>query len=543
MTEATPVITRNRGWSPLWLLPAAALIGGLWMVIQTYLAAGPTIYIDFETADGIEAGKTKVKMLNVDVGLVETVALRKDAVGVRATVSLEKPVLGLLREETQFWIVRARVGSEGISGISTLLSGGYIELAPGAGEAGKRRFVGRESPPLTPVGAPGKRLRLVSERASVGVGQSVFFQEFKAGRIEAVAYDPVRLMAVYDVFIDAPFDRSIVSSTRFWDVSGLSLEASADGIHLQVSAVEALLRGGIAFGTPSELPPGEPVAEGAEFTLYGSYSDILKNPYQHGAYYVVQFDQALGGLVPGAPVKFRGILIGQVERILLSKFSANGVYQADQPIPVLVYLEPGRLEVPDTAASVEGLTESLNISVGKGMRATLQLGNLLTGSQQISLDFYPDAAPTEPSLFDGYPVIPSIETGVGRIENQLTGLLAKLNSLPMNDTFDSANNTLTQASDLLNRLNSSAESLNQLLAADDTQRLTGELLNAVQELNVVMSGYTQDSALYQDLRAAVGSLDQSLANLESFTKTLADKPNALVFSKTVEADPEPKAKP
>ena len=40
-------------------------------------------------------------------------------------------MMKLLSEDTEFWIVRPRIGSEGVSGIGTIFSGAYIQLEPG----------------------------------------------------------------------------------------------------------------------------------------------------------------------------------------------------------------------------------------------------------------------------------------------------------------------------------------------------------------------------------------------------------------------------
>ena len=113
MTDNAASISTRTRVSPLWIIPIVALVAGIWMVVQSYLSEGPTITINFETAEGLAAGKTKVKMLSVEVGLVEAVSLNKDMTGVKVTVSLDKAVSPLLRDDTEFWVVRARVGAEG----------------------------------------------------------------------------------------------------------------------------------------------------------------------------------------------------------------------------------------------------------------------------------------------------------------------------------------------------------------------------------------------------------------------------------------------
>ncbi len=542
MTNTEPAITTTRRLSAIWILPLAALVIGIWMVVQAYLSAGPTIVVEFAHAEGLEQGKTKVKMLNVEVGLVETVALKKDASGVRAHISLQPSVAPLLRQDTRFWVVRARVGTAGITGIGTLLSGGYIELAPGSGKPGQRHFIGLETPPLTPLGAPGKRLKLVSKRAAISVGDPILYKGFRVGRVEAMAFNTVNKEASYDLFVDAPYDELITSTTRFWDVSGISINASAGGIQLNVGTVETLLLGGVSFATPSNLPSGAPVEDGAEFDLYDSYADILTNPYRFGTHFVVEFGQAIGGLVPGAPVTFRGIQIGSVERILLREFSADGIYSSSAPIPVLIYVEPGRLEAPDTRESVEELRAALQESIANGLRATLQVGNLLTGRQQINFDYFDNVPDAELKQFDQYVVIPSVETGVGRLEHQVGTLLTKLNSLELEDTVVGANRVLAETRNLVVKLNNSAAALNTLLETEGTRRLPGELAAALTKLNTTLDGYSQDGALYQNLRASAASLEATLSNLDELSRQLADKPNSLLFAPAKLEDPIPEAK-
>ena len=159
MTEAEAVVSERRRISAIWLVPIVALVLGVWMLIHTLRSQGPEITIVFSSGEGIEADKTKIKFRAVDVGLVESVGLADDLESVVVTAQLDKAAAPLLREDTQFWVVRPRVGPGGVSGLGTLLSGGYIQLAPGTGEEGRREFEGMDAPPVTPAGTPGLQLR------------------------------------------------------------------------------------------------------------------------------------------------------------------------------------------------------------------------------------------------------------------------------------------------------------------------------------------------------------------------------------------------
>src|SRR5687768_9179060 len=116
-------VTRRRGISIVWLIPlVAALIAGF-IGYRAMTSQGPTITITFDTAEGLQAGKTKIRYLDVDVGTVETVAIGPDLKHIVVTASMVPGATAYLNERTKFWIVKPRVGVGGVSGLSTLLSG------------------------------------------------------------------------------------------------------------------------------------------------------------------------------------------------------------------------------------------------------------------------------------------------------------------------------------------------------------------------------------------------------------------------------------
>ena len=548
MSDMQPLVSSGRKFSAVWIIPLVALVMVLSMGIQNFMTQGPTITLDFATADGLQAGKTKVRLLSVDIGLVESVALKENMSGVTATVKLGPEARPLLREDTRFWVVRARVGAGGVSGLSTLVGGTYIEMAPGTGSVGQREFVGLEEPPLTSLDAPGVRLTLFSKRAgSLSVGESVVYRGYSVGRIESMEFDEEQRQVRYDIFVDAPFHKLINSNTRFWNASGISLKASAEGVEVHIGSMDTLLLGGVAFDAPPGLPSGSPIDNGQKYHLYESYEDILKNPYAYGLYYVVSFYQSVRGLESGAPVEYRGIPIGRVERILVKELSALSMGEdrsaVGQGIPVLIYLEPGRLELPDNQTSIAALRQAIEAGVPKGLRATLMTGNLLTGKQLVSIDFFPEEEPAELGEFGQYVAIPTIETGVGRLENQVTSFLDRLNALPLEETVTGVNTVLGSADNSLSSLTETLDSVNNLIDSDDSRRLSSELVATLGELRSALTGLSPDSKMYQSLGASVNSLNGTLENLDDLIRQLSVKPSSLLFPTSPEMDPIPEARP
>ena len=534
VTTEQAEISQGRKISGIWFIPLLALVLGIYMVVHNWMTEGPEIEIAFKTASGLEQGKTKVKYRNVNMGVVEEVHLNDDLDGVIATVKLDRQALPLLREDTRFWVVTARVGLDNISGLDTLLSGAYIQLSPGTGKKGDREFVALEKPPMTPSDAPGLRLKLTSDQASsVSTGDTVLFKGYRVGRVESMEFNPTEKLVHYEIFIDAPFHKLVNSRVHFWDVSGVSLSANASGFKIETGSLDTVLLGGVAFGVPDGVAAGKEVVPDTEFKLYPSYEETLINPYRYGTHYVINFAQSIKGLEPDAPVEYRGIHIGRVERILLKESLENSIEQDTQgegdSIPILVYLEPGRMELPDQESSIQRLQEAIRAGVGNGMRASLETGSFLTGAKYINIDYFVGVEEAGIGSFLEYPTLPSIETGLGQIEQKLTAILDKINALPLEETVSNANNAVA--------------TLNKILETQSTQQLPQQLNETLQELRTTLKGFSPDSNAYQSINSSLLRLNRTLGNMESLTRTLSGNPNAAILPSSPIPDPVPEVKP
>lgn len=118
--------------SPIWIVPFVAIIIGLWLVYDNYTSRGTLITLTMNNAEGIEAGNTSIRSRNVEIGLVQNVQLSEDLSSAVITARIQPQAEALLREDSRFWVVKPRIGREGISGLSTVLSGAYIQLEPEA---------------------------------------------------------------------------------------------------------------------------------------------------------------------------------------------------------------------------------------------------------------------------------------------------------------------------------------------------------------------------------------------------------------------------
>lgn len=537
MSEVQTAHVARRHLSAVWIVPLVAMLLGLWLVVDAYRSQGPEVRIEFATAEALEEDTTPVKVRNVEIGRVTDIALKEDLSGVLVTADLNAAARGLLRDDTRFWVVRPRVSRAGISGLGTIVSGAYIEVSPGVGgPADDYRFEGLDHAPPTPTGTPGLRVNLVSETSgSLGVGDPVLYRGYTVGRVESTELDVASREVRYSIFIDAPYDELVTTATRFWNASGISAEVNADGANLNLASFETLIAGGVAFDLPDGATPGAAVQTGETFQLLADESSVDERPHRYHEEYVVSFSQSVRGLSSGAPVTFRGIQVGTVERIMVREGTAGALSSGRQaPIPVLIRLEPGRFQMADSPAGVDNLRRDLARAVENGLRGALESGSLITGSLYVNFDFYADAAPASLDEFDGHPAIPTISGGLARLQQQVGRLLAKLNELPLERSVDAANATLAE-------LEASAAGLRALLERDDVQALPERLEHTLDNVDATLAAYADGSGLPRRLESAVTELERTLRSVRAVAETLERDPNAVIFPSRPAADPDPRA--
>ncbi|MHC5064402.1 MAG: MlaD family protein, partial [Planctomycetota bacterium] len=153
-TGPAPIVEKGRSVSTIWAVPIVAALVGAWLWFDTVASQGPEITISFETGDGLEAGKTKLKFKSMEVGMVDSISFSDDMTRVIAHATMEKSAEDLLTNGAQFWVVRPRLGATGVSGLDTLIAGPYISISQGNG-APMREFVGLEEAPPNPEDRPG----------------------------------------------------------------------------------------------------------------------------------------------------------------------------------------------------------------------------------------------------------------------------------------------------------------------------------------------------------------------------------------------------
>ncbi len=536
-----PVVqARKRQLSLIWLVPViAALIGG-WLIYKTLSEKGPEAVIIFKTAEGIEAGKTKIKFKDVDVGQVTELALTEDLSHVSVKAQFVKGAEAFLTENARFWVVRARVAAYGISGLGTLLSGAYIDVDPGKPGKPELEFKGLEEPPIVTTIAPGRVFTLKAVRkGSIDIGAPIYYRQIEVGKVITYNLAPDGTNILFKVFINAPYSQYVHENTRFWNASGVDMKLDSQGIRIQTESFVSMMLGGIEFDIPSSYEqPGETAKENATFTLYANRDAAEKKDYAEKELFILNFDTSVRGLSPGAPVEFRGIQIGEVIDLKL-EYDAN---TKSFEIPVLIVIEPGRLNLKEKSAPQDH-KKVIEYLVAKGLRAQLKTGNLVTGLQYVALDFFPNTTPIRITYKGTYPVIPTLPTQIEEITSKVGQFIAKLDKLPIEQIGSDLKDTLHGARRITNspEIKETLQSLNA--AVKEIQMLTAALrTGTAPELNAVLKQaqlslatskavLETDSPLQYRMKETLEELSDAARSLRVLTDYLENHPESIITGK------------
>lgn len=548
---AEPHLKGGMSISPIWLVPIVAVLIGGWLVYQTINKQGPKVSIEFETADGIEEGKTKLKFRDVQVGLVETVRIKEDLSGVIVSAELKKEAEPFITDQTRFWVVRPRIDAKGISGLGTLVSGAFIEVDPGEGGDPKRDFIGLKIPPLISTNDPGKEFVLVTEKlGSYSTGSPIYYRGLEVGEVLGHELHKNRKEFLVHIFIHAPHDNMVKDDSRFWNASGINVSIGADGMKMQIESLQTLALGGLAFDTLSDINAGTPSPKGATFRLHNDKDAISEAEIRQKFRWVLYFDGSVRGLSANAPVEFKGIKVGTVVDVNLELNRSNLGYR----IPVLVDIEPERIKVEGNVNGNRTVTRDVHIAsikslIDAGLKARLKTGNLLTGQLIVDLDYYTDKEP----VYKGdqnYPEIPTLPSSIEEITRSLTAFLDKIQALPIDELTSGLVRTVNSSEKLINSANklmnssdvvSALASLERTLSTIDRVMVNVDeniapqaysaLSEAHQTLKTVREAVGTGSPLRYDLETTLGELAGAARSIRLLAEYLESNPNALIYGK------------
>lgn len=515
-------VKKSKSISPVWIIPLLALVLAGWLLYYQKQQLGPEISIQFKSADGLEEGKTQLKLKNVTVGVVSRITLSEDLQSVIVDAKLDRSVEQYINENTKYWVEKPRVGTEGVTGLGTLLSGAYIAIEAGAKGESQREFEGLEKPPLTADGISGRTFFIYAdERKGLSVGAPVYFHSIKVGKIADISLAKDNTRIEIDVFIQTPYDKLVSLKTNFWRIKGVQFELSAGGFQFELESLETLLQGGIGFDLQSgqNFDNQTPFAlndPSTRFPLYDDKSDVGKRSFARKEYFVLKFDQSVRGLRVGSLVEFRGIQLGKV-----TKIDTELDTQSQQiVIPITIEIEPERLGLGGHGDQVsDDAKVDYQQLINRGLRARLDSANLLTGQLLVALDFYTDVE-SEPLVYYGeLPELPTVKAGFDELRASISTVLKKVNDLDVESLIKEMNTTLQS-------LQATSSGADEKLA-----QITANLNNTINKAEQFMNNLDTGSEFQYELSQTMKALKDAAKSIDELAQSIDKDPNSILFGK------------
>ncbi|MDD1966451.1 intermembrane transport protein PqiB [Pseudomonas sp. NPDC090203] len=525
------VKARKARISLVWLVPIVAGVIGLSMVIHDFLNVGPKVVVSFLTAEGLEAKKTQVKYKNVVIGTVSDIALSDDRTHVLATIDLNQSATPFTRADTQYWVVRPRIGAHGVSGVDTLLSGAFIGADAGSSEETKKDFTGLETPPPVTFGEKGKRFILhTDDLGSLDIGSPIYFRRIQVGQV--VAYELAKDGKGVDIeiFVNSPNDQYVLTDSRFWNASGVDVSIGAAGLKVSTQSLTSIISGGIAFREPKYSPDAKPADSNAEFKLFEDQATALAPPDGDPKYIRMRFNQSLRGLVVNAPVDFLGVNIGRVVSVDLDYDPATRTF----PGVVGAVIYPQRLgaandklrEQAGGGDEEEQTSRILGGFVERGLRAQIRTGNLLTGQLYVAMDFDPKAPKIAYNAKARPLEIPTVGGSFDKLQEQLQAFVDKLGKIPIDDLANNLNGSLIELQKTMKNVNG------QVLP-----QVTGTLAQAQKTIGTANATLSDDSPARLQLGQAMEEVQRTARSVRVLTDFLSRHPESLIRGRSGDAAP------
>jgi paraquat-inducible protein B len=511
----------------VWIVPAVAAAIVIGLAVRALVDRGPLITISFSDAEGLQAGETKIRHKDVDLGTVESVFLTHDMSHVVVQARMERSAAAHLTAATRFWIVRPRLGFGGVSGLSTLVSGSYIEMYPGEGEP-ERSFVGLDEPPSIIPDTPGRSFTLhAGDLGSLVSGSEIAYRGVPVGEVEGYALDRQHHQIEIYAFIRSPYENLVHPESRFWNSGGVDVSVGVTGLRFRASSWQQLVSGGISFDTPDAVLARAPSAAGSVFRLYDNADDAQQDPRGPTLVYRVNFTgTAAGGVGPGTTVQMLGATVGQVTEAHLQYDDAAQRMLTS----VTLQVDPSRIEIVhrragDGGDAVSGFRDRLARLVAQGLRAHVTTANLLTGIKVIALDLVPDAPPAHIEQVDGYAQLPGGgSTEIADILASVKSVLRHIDALTTGPALGHAITELDRTLSNIDRI--TAEVQPQIKPLIDSLRATSDA--AQQTLQEAQHMLGSGAAGNSDLPRLIRELTEAARSIRDLTDYLDQHPEALI---------------
>ena len=523
----------------IWIVPFIALIIAGWLAYQYFADLGPEIRIIFPKNEGLIAGQSQVKFRNVPVGKVTKILITEDTKGVVVVVRMIKDAEPYMTERAKFWIVKPEVGLSGVSGLDTLISGTYIDVFSEKGGTYKKEHIGLTQPYRNISG--GEYFNLTSLNGdNVAVGTPVYYKNIKVGQVEYLYLGLENKSVDIIVFIDKKYVPYVHDDSRFWTQNMMNVDFSKGNLDINIAPLHTILQGSIAFSSSGENKDN-PVSSKHIFPLYKNKTEAdskrIVSDSTSMKKFMLHTQGSIANLKLNSEVRYDGFDIGQVDDIQLSYDKKTHQMLGK----VLIEIDTSLFKDPNDASSTG--ERNLYQAVEEGLRAKISPLDPITGMLFVDLTFAHNDGNASIKKEGKYALFPTTENADISVMHSLSGILEKINKLPLEELFASVQKVVEEsekpianANVLLEDLQKTVTNLNTLTSKDSFKVLPDELNKAIKEITrtmkntqTVVKTYDSNSLVKEQLTQTLEILNKTSQEMQMFLRMLNRKPNSLIF--------------
>ncbi len=292
------------------------------------------LYDDYEAAeDGIEVklrfpGATEisegaaVKSRGIQIGRVKQSTLTDDFEFLDTVLLIDPRARELLKEGSRFWLQKPEISIENLAQIGNILRGSYIELDPGQGTE-QLSFTALDTAPIKAQLTRGRSVELYAEQlGSVSKGSPILYRQMPVGEVISYELDETGQKVKIHAIIQQRYSHLLKPNSRFWNASGITVNASLEGIKLDTESAAAILRGGISFFNPATTKAVKKQA--SSYRLFANHAaatedgQLIDEQFK-GSLPIHLITEDAGGLKAGDPVLYKQVKVGEISDSQLSK--------------------------------------------------------------------------------------------------------------------------------------------------------------------------------------------------------------------------------
>ncbi|WPC72581.1 MlaD family protein [Vibrio porteresiae] len=243
-------------------------VGEKWKLYDSYEQAsqhGSAITLTSSSNPGVKVG-TPLEYQGVKVGEIKRITpnFKQNSVAFIAELNPQYSS-HIAKQGSVFWLQKAQVNLNGIDNIDKLLQAS-IAVKPGKGEA-LTQFTLQDKA-MQPNGV--QFVLQSRSRGSVTLGTPVLYRDIEVGHVTDVRLGDLSDRVISTIEVKPEYAYLIRSNTVFWNASGVDVSIGLSGANIKSGTMDSLLRGGISFATPPDLPLKPIATAESSFLLHRS---------------------------------------------------------------------------------------------------------------------------------------------------------------------------------------------------------------------------------------------------------------------------------